>query len=73
MVSGNIIMVVILSGTNIIRDNIITSNIQDNPILKFHIYTRTIFLLANFSFVNRKWFRRKKKQQLYVRDARDFQ
>ena len=53
-------VVVILSGTNIIRDNIITSNIQDNPIPKFHIYAPTIFLLANFLFVNRKWFRRKK-------------
>ena len=35
----------------------ITSNIQDFPILWFHIYNPTIFLLANLSFVNKKWFR----------------
>ena len=35
---------------------ITTSNIQDFPILWFHIHTPTIFLLANLLFLNMKWF-----------------
>ena len=34
--------------------SIITSNIQDFPILRFHVYTPTIFFLTNLSFLNTK-------------------
>ena len=39
---------------------IITSNIQDFPILRFHVYTPTIFLLTNLLFKNMKCFQLKK-------------
>ena len=44
---------------------IITSNIQDFPILRFHVYTPTIFLLTNLLFKNMKCFQLKKNSDFY--------
>ena len=45
---------------------VITSNIQNFPILRFHINTPKICPLADLSFMNTKWFQSKKVNSWFL-------